>query len=209
MRYHILRFDIWLCLALSFLVSLGTVKIVEGILPKKYEDYVQEHIVEDGNIGGKAGEDVYRAQNVEDLLNNETFTIISPGIEYCNKGAGYYDNFYMYSVTLPSGERIADSMYSGDSILPVGRIVYEDLTSNEYFINQIEYSEELSRKDFYIDMIGNGGKLSKEDYTETPILITQLLTIFIMFPIFHTIGSKLGIFPTFFSFKKKKEAEWK
>ena len=162
MRYHILRFDIWLCLALSFLVSLGTVKIVEGILPKKYEDYVQEHIVEDGNIGGKAGEDVYRAQNVEDLLNNETFTIISPGIEYCNKGAGYYDNFYMYSVTLPSGERIAacinmdsvqhtgDSMYSGDSILPVGRIVYEDLTSNEYFINQIEYSEELSRKDFIL-----------------------------------------------------------
>ena len=92
----------------------------------------------------------------------------------------------MYSVTLPSGERIAacinmdsvqhtgDSMYSGDSIMPVGRIVYEDLTSNEYFINQIEYSEELSRKDFYIDMIGNGGKLSKEDYTETPILITPV-----------------------------------
>lgn len=220
MRYHHLRFDIWFCLLLSFLLSMGTVKIVELFLPDAYESYVEEHTVLDGDIGGKAGEDVFRVTSVKDVLEHDTFTIISPGIEYRNRGAGYFDGKYMYAVKLPSGERVAalinmesvqntgESIYSGDSILPVGKVIYQDLTTSENFLMQIEHSEPLDRKDFYIDMIGNGGKLSKEDYTSVPKLTIQIATIIISFPIFHMIGSKIGIFPYFFAPRHKKKSEW-
>ena len=219
MRYHILRFDIWLCLLISVLLSMIPAKILESTLPKSYENYVEEHEVTDGEIGGVAGEDVFRAQNVEDLLSHDTFTIVSPGIQYRNKGAGYYSNFYMYAVTLPSGERVAarvngdkvqttgESIYSGDSILPVGKVVYEDLTQDTYFLNQIEYKEELTRKDFYIDMVGEGGVINQEDYTELPIMFAQLITVFVAFPILHYLGSKFGLFPYFFPPREKKKKE--
>ncbi len=221
MRRYYLRFDIWLCLLLGVLISFIPVKILEHTLPQSYDSYVDEHKVEDGEIGGIADESVYEAQSVEDLLSNDTFTIVSPGIQYRNRGAGYHNNHYMYAVTLPSGERVAavinmdsvkkkgDDIYTGDSVLPVGKIVYENLAEDEYFINQIEYSEKLSRTDFYIDMLGNGGKVSQEDYKELPIMMAQILSVIISFPIFHMIGSKLGIFPYFFAPKKKEESKWK
>jgi len=194
--------------------------MLETVLPKQYEDYSEEHKVADGDIGGVAGEDVVRAESIDDLLSNDTFTVVSPGIEYRNKGAGYYGSYYMQALTLPSGEKVAaiineesvqrsgDSIYSGDSILPVGHIVYEDLTQSETFLKQIEYKEKLSRTDFYIDMIGNGGKLSQEDYSEVPTMMAQIITVIIAFPILHMLGAKFGIFPYFFPPKNKKESEW-
>lgn len=221
MRYHYLRFDIWLCLLISVLISFIPVKIMEGILPKAYESYEEEHTVAAGQIGGTADETIYRAQNVEDLLSHDTFTVISPGIEYRNRGGGYYDGDYMHSLILPSGERVAarinedavqrpeESIYRGDTTLPVGRIVYEDLTQNPTFIHQIEYTEPLTRKDFYVDMLGGAAKLSKEDYTQMPIMLAQIITVVIAFPILHAIGAKIGIFPYFIAPKKKQESEWK
>lgn len=220
MRYHYLRFDIWLCLAISVLLSFIPVKILEVTLPKSYENYVEEHTVDAGQIGGVAGEEVFRAQSVEDLLAHDTFTVVSPGVEYMNKGGGYYGSYYMHALTLPSGEKIAaiinsdsiqrmgESIYSGDSILPVGKIVYEDLTQNETFIHQIEFKEKLTRTDLYIDMMGNGGKLSEEDYSEVPTMMAQIITVVIAFPILHMLGAKIGIFPYFFPPKNKKESEW-
>lgn len=220
MRYHYLRFDIWLCLLIGFLISFIPVKIAENVLPKKYESYVEEHTVADGEIGGIASESVYKAQNVEDLLSYDTFTVVSPGIEYCNRGAGYHGSYYMYALTLPSGERVAaiinsdsvqrtgETIYDGDTILPVGHIVYEDLTKDTSFITQIEHSEKLSRTDFYVDMLGKGGKVSQEDYTEAPVMMIQIITIIVAFAIFHSIGAKLGIFPYFFPPKQKKKSEW-
>lgn len=204
----------------KFLISLIPMKIAENVIPKQYENYSQEHTVQEGDIGGIAGESVFRAQNIEDLLSHDTFTIVSPGIEYRNRGAGYYNNSYMYAVKLPSGEIIAarinmesvkrtgEDIYSGDSILPVGKIVYEDLNSSETFISQIEYKEKLSRKDFYIDMLGNGGKVSEENYTENSNTVIQIVTIIIAFPILHALGARIGIFPYFWAPKKKEKSEW-
>ncbi len=220
MRYTNLRFDIWLCLLLSVLISIIPVKIAENILPQKYETYVEEHTVDDGDIGGIADESIYRAQNVEDLLTHDTFTVISPGIEYRNRGGGYYGGNYMNALVLPSGEIIAarinmdsvqssgDSIYSGESTMPVGKVVYEDLTTNETFLNQIEYKEKLSRTDFYIDMLGNGGKVSEENYSETSIMMIQIITVIIAFPILHSLGAKIGIFPYFWAPKNKQKSEW-
>lgn len=211
MKYHVLRFDVWLCLLISVLLAFGAGKLAEGLLQQKYEEHKQEHKVDVGQIGGKADESVFRAQNVDDLLANDTFTIVSKGIKYMNEGAGYYKNFYIYAVTLPSGQRVAarvnqenvthtgDSIYSGDSILPVGRIIKEDLTKEEYFMDQIEYSKPLDRTDFYIDMVGEAEIQSEESFIEAPIILIQLLVIAIVFPITHALGSKIGIFPYFFN----------
>lgn len=220
LRYHNLRFDIWLCLLLAFLLSNVPVKITEKIYNNKYSSYTEEHEVEENAVGGVASSSIFQAQSVEDLLSHDTFTIVSPGIKYRNEGAGFYNNSYMYAVTLPSNERVAalinmdsvvttgESIYSGDSILPVGKIVYEDLTTSETFLNQIEHSQKLSRYDFYIDMMGNGGKLSQDDYVSMPTMIVQIVSLVLFFVLIHMLGSKIGIFPYFFPPKEKKKSEW-
>ncbi|MCI8916841.1 MAG: hypothetical protein HFF26_09295 [Oscillospiraceae bacterium] len=220
MRYTRMRFDIWLCLLLAFGVSLGTVKLTQLIVPSLYEQHVEDHTVADGDIGGKAGAEVFRAQSVDDLLSHDTFTILSDGIEYCNRGGGYYGNHYMNAVTLPSGELVAavinsDSVqtegdyFSGVNTLPVGRVVYENLEENESFLHQIEYSEPLSRRDFYIDMLGTGGKVAQVDYTQRWTGTVQVVTILVCFPLFHSLGAKLGLFPFFFTPRAKKGEERK
>lgn len=220
MRVHNLRYDIWICLALSFLLSLGIEKIVEKVTVGTYDNYVEEHTVEDGDIGGVADESIVRAESIDDLLNNEKFTIISEGIKYMNRGGGYHGNYYFHALTLPSGEIVAaiinqesvtktgETIYDGDSILPVGKIVYEDLTEDKTFLNQIEFKEPLTRTDIYIDMLGVGGKLNKEDYVESPKIISGVLTVIITFPLLHALGAKLGLFPYFFAPKNKKKSEW-
>lgn len=215
-RFRPLQFDIWLCLALSALICLLPTKILKEVLPRAYQSYAEKHAVPDGAIGGIADASVYRAQNAIDLQTHDTFTIVSPGIEYCNRGAGYHNNLYFYAVTLPSGERIAacinmdavqnsaDSIYSGEATLPIGRIVYEDLSADTYFLEQIEHREALTSRDFYIDMLGSGGKYSEKDFSDPIIMLVQIVIAGICFPLFHALGSKLGIFPYFFTPKNKQ-----
>lgn len=219
MRVHLLKFDMWLCLLLSFLIASGVGKVTTNTLENKYEEHKSEHQVEAGEIGGKATDDIFRAQNIEDLLSHDTFTVISPGIEYKNKGAGFYKNFYMHALTLPSGEKVAarinsesvistGDVYTKDSILPVGKIIKEDLTLEKTFLEQIEYKEPLDRKDFYIDMVGDSAIKSEADFVKGPALLIELLVIVFLFPIFHMIGSKLGIFPSIIPPKKLQQNEW-
>ena len=220
MRYTRMRFDIWLTLLIAFGISLGTTKLTQLIIPSLYEQHVEDHTVADGDIGGKAGAEVFRARSVDDLLSHDTFTILSDGIEYCNRGGGYYGNHYMNAVTLPSGELVAavinsDSVqsegdyFSGVNTLPVGRVVFEDLESSESFLRQIEHSEPLSRHDFYIDMLGTGGKVQEVDYVERWTGTVQAVTILVCFPLIHSLGAKLGIFPYFFPPRPKKGEEQK
>ena len=216
MRRRILPIDAYICLALSVLVSLGTGYIAGRVAEIVYAQEVEKHQAVVGEIGGPADETVFRAQSVDDLLSHDTFTIVSHGIHYRNEGAGFYRNYYLYSVELPNGERVAarvndesvqstgDSYYSGDSILPLGQVVWEDLTQDEMFLNQIESHDPLTRRDFYVDMVGNTGILAADLALETPKTMTEVLTVFICFPIFHAIGSKLGIFPPYFAPRKKK-----
>ncbi len=219
MRCHHLRFDIWLCLLFALFVSIFPAGLAERIMKERYKNYAEEHTAAEGEIGGIAGEDIFRAQSVEDLETHEKFTVLSPGIEYRNLGAGYYKNYYLYALTLPSGERVAAAInmenvqtdgdyYTGEATLPVGQIIREDLTAEQEFISQIEYSEPLSRKDFYVDMMGNGQKASQEDYALPAIMLVRVITVLIFFPLFHALGAKFGVFPPFWVSKKKKPSEW-
>lgn len=222
-RRYILRYDIWICLALAFLASLGVEALVKSNREATYEDHKAEHIVESGEIGGPATAETFRAESVKDLETHDTFTVISPGIEYRNRGAGYYNGMYLYALTLPSGEIVAarintenvakvnpeDSYYTGDTILPVGRIIQADLEDHETFLHQIEFKEPLSRHDFYIDMVGGSAISSEEDFIEAPALFAQILTIVTVFAILHLIGSKIGLFPAFFTKKNPEpKSDW-
>lgn len=220
MRRRYLSFDAWLCLALSMLLALGTGKAAEMIAEPLYQRHLEAHEPVDGEIGGPADEKTFQAQTVEDLLLHDTFTVMSHGIQYRNRGAGYYDGKYLQALTLPSGELVAawineesvqqingSDYYTSDKRLPLGRVVYEDLTAEESFLHQIEYTEPLSRRDFYVDMVGDTAVLSEEYALETPKLMVQLATVAVAFPLLHMLGSKLGLFEAYFSFKKKK-SEW-
>lgn len=206
--------DAFLCLLLSMIVALGTGKIAETIAERVYAHEIESHRAVDGEIGGMADDTVFRAQCIDDLLSHDTFTVESYGIQYMNEGAGYHDGCYMYSLRLPSGERVAawintdsvrhsgDSIFSGESILPVGRIVWENMSQDENFLSQIEHGEKLTRKDFYVDMVGDTAVLNEEQALETPKVVTQVLTVFVCVPIFHALGAKIGLFPPYFTSKR-------
>lgn len=224
MRYVPLRFDIWLTLLLAFVISLGTVKIVELFLPGMYEDHVEKNTIPENEVGGPAGEDVFRAQSVADLLSHDTFTVVSPGIKYYDNGSAMYQGRVAEALTLPSGElvmaiinnqniqRLGEDYFSGDHVLPVGRVVFEDLTADETFMEQIQYRDTvLSRTDFYVDMCGPGGIVSQEDYDQRYTGTVQVITILVCFPFLHSLGAKLGIFPFFFAPRPKEgepKSEW-
>lgn len=220
MRRRYLSFDAWLCLALSALIALGTGKVAETAAKAVYEKTVEAHAPVDGEIGGRAEEETFQAQSVNDLLSHDTFTVVSPGIEYRNRGAGYYGGCYFQALTLPSGELVAawineesvqmidgDDYFTTDKRLPLGRVVWEDLSSNQTFLDQIQHSEPLSRTDFYVDMVGDTAVLAEDQAVDTPKIMVQVLTVCIFFPIFHALGSKIGLWTPYFSFRKK-ESEW-
>lgn len=224
-RRYILRFDIWFCLLVGFLVSLGVEKVATNVLQGQYEQHKAKHVVSTGEIGGIATDETFRAQSITDLENHDTFTVISPGIEYRNRGAGYYNGMYLYALTLPSGEIVAarintdsvtkvdgsNDVFGGESILPVGQIVKADLEDHATFLSQIEFKEPLDRHDFYVDMVGNAAIASEESFIEAPVVLLQLATICAVFALTHYLGSKIGIFPAFYTHKKsaeEKKSDW-
>lgn len=219
MRRRVLPFDVWLCLLLAALAAWGTGALAEQLAQKAYEKEVAAHAPVAGQIGGPAGESAFHAQSVSDLLTHDTFTVPSHGIEYRNRGAGYYDGKYFQALTLPSGELVAawineesvqlidgTDYFTSNKRLPLGRVVFEDLSQNQTFLDQIQFREPLSRTDFYVDMVGETAVLAEDQAIEIPKLVTQILTVIILFPILHAIGSKLGLFPAYFA--KKKKVEW-
>lgn len=220
MRRRVLSFDAWLCLALAVLVAMGTGAAAQKLAQKHYAAQVETHKPVDGQIGGRAEEGAFRAQSIDDLLSHDTFTVVSPGIQYRNRGAGYYGGRYFQALTLPSGELVAawingesvqstgEDIFSGDNILPLGQVVWEDLTGNHTFLDQIQFKEPLSRTDFYVDMVGDTAVLAEEQAVEGPTILVQVLTVAVLFPLLHMLGSKLGIWEAYFVFRKKKPSEW-
>lgn len=217
LRLHRLRFDIWLCLLLAYLVSLGTGAAASALSAATYDDYAADHVAVEGEPGSLAGEDVPRAQSVEDLLELDTFTILSEGIAYRNEGAGFYQGRYLYNLALPSGERVAaqinlenvqtgEDYYSGKVILPLGRVVWADLEEDSAFLEQITTAYPLDRTDFYVDMTGNTARYSQEARTENHVLVVQGITILVCFPLFHALGSHFGLFPAFFPSRRREGA---
>lgn len=219
MRIYRMRIDVLICMGLAFLLSLGTGKLAYMAASLTYDSYVAAHTVAPGEIGGAAGEEVFRAQDVEGLLSHDKFTVISQGIEYRNRGGGYYESRYFNMLTLPSGETVAacinndgiqyeGEFYTAEKTLPVGKLVWVDLEGDATFLNQIQHSKPLSRTDFYIDMMGNGGAINLESYCGGPKALVQIITVILGFPLLHALGARIGLFPYFFLPKRLRQQEW-
>ena len=215
-----LPYDAAICLCLAALIAWGVGILTGKVAESSWERQKEELAPQSGEVGGIAGKEVFRVETVEDMLSHDTFTIECPYHNFYNDGTGYYKNLGLAVLTLPSGERVAaqfnqesmqyigqDPLYGGgDMILPVGRVVYEDLTSNELFLNQIEHGGALSRRDFYVDMAGTAVLTRKTDTMDTAKTLAQIITVMILYPIFHTLGSKLGLWNPYF--RKRNQSEW-
>ena len=68
MRLHRLRFDIWLCLLVAYLVSLGTGAAASALSAATYDGYAEVHSAAPGQAGSPAGPEVPRAQSIAELL---------------------------------------------------------------------------------------------------------------------------------------------
>ena len=137
MRLHRLRFDIWFCLLVAYLVSLGTGAAASALSAATYDGYAEVHSAAPGQAGSPAGPEVPRAQSIAELLELDTFTVLSQGIAYRNEGAGYFEGSYLYNLaslrgtvaarihteSVQDGEKFA----SGEVVLPVGRVIWADL----------------------------------------------------------------------------------
>ena len=209
MRLHRLRFDIWFCLLVAYLVSLGTGAAASALSAATYDGYAEVHSAAPGQAGSPAGPEVPRAQSIAELLELDTFTVLSQGIAYRNEGAGYFEGSYLYNLSLPSGERVAARIHtesvqdgekfaSGEVVLPVGRVIWADLEEDPAFLEQITSGYPLDRTDFYVDMAGEAVRYSQEERTENHVIVVQLVTVLVCFPLLHALGSRSGIFPAFF-----------
>ena len=216
MRIYKIRFDVLLCIVLSSLVVLGISKILPVFYSMLYQRYTQTHMVSDGDIGGKAGDDVYRVENVEELFSHNTFTVQVEYGSLLTADTDYFGDIYLMNLELPSGERVAACInsdavqqnYEEDYfIMPVGKVVEADLSKDVEFINGIERSDALSRTDFYLDMNGNSGSglVSVEGYDEQYTIYIKAIAAVLCFMAFHIAGCKAGIFPSLSPGKKKRE----
>lgn len=213
-RYH-LRFDIWFSLLMAFLAAKGVEWCLsQFVVDSAYESYYEKTVIADGEIGGRAGEEVFRAQSVEDMQSHETFTIVVDGIKYYNEGGAFGVDGYWNIIPMPSGERIAarlnndaiqhtgESIYQGDSILPLGRLVEEPLDDT---LAETLKMFDITRTDLYIDMKGAGGPITKDSFAENSTAAVQMIIGIAVFAAVHTLGSRFEIFPAFFHFRRKRE----
>ena len=212
MRTHILPVDAAICLGIAALISIPVGHFTNTLISDSFDTKKEALAPEAGNIGGLATDDVFRAESVDDMLSHDTFTVECLYRDAYGSANGYHDGMSLNRLTLSSGESVAyrantenvvhtggDSFSSDTIVLPVGKVVYEDLSKDTAFLSQIEYREPLSRTDFYVDMAGSAFMESKDQTVNVSSLWAQIITVVILYPIFHAIGSKIGLWESYFT----------
>jgi len=108
----------------------------------------------------------------------------------------------IHTESVQDGENFA----SGQVVLPVGRVIWADLEEDPAFLEQITSGYPLDRTDFYVDMAGEAVRYSQEERTENHVIVVQLVTVLVCFPLLHALGSRSGIFPAFFPSVRREKA---
>lgn len=103
MRIYRIRNDVLICFIVAYLVTWGAGSLTERVAAQMYENYVESNRVADGEIGGKAGEEVFRVQSVEDILSHDRFTMVADINMVRVLAGGYFGRTYLRQFTAAFG----------------------------------------------------------------------------------------------------------
>lgn len=197
---------------ISALIAVLVAHMVPGMVNSYYDKVEGQHV---NDVGLKATDETVKANSIDDILNNDTFSIVvSDPDEYKFDGSAYWedeDPSEIYNVKLISGERVAVRMQAeylkktGDGyLLNIGKIKKFDLTSEPEILDELQEEYALDRTDFYIDLrtnIEEGSKYSEATRQKMIDLVQPSTAIFvcaILWILLHVITVKIGIAPKLF-----------
>ena len=197
---------------ISALIAVLVAHMVPGMVNSYYDKVEGQHV---NDVGLKATDETVQANSIDDILNNDTFSIVvSDPDEYKFDGSAYWedeDPSEIYNVKLISGERVAVRMQAeylkktGDGyLLNIGKIKKFDLTSEPEILDELQEEYALDRTDFYIDLrtnIEEGSKYSEATRQKMIDLVQPFTAIFvcaILWILLHVITVKIGIAPKLF-----------
>ena len=197
---------------ISALIAVLVAHMVPGMVNSYYDKVEGQHV---NDVGLKATDETVKANSIDDILNNDTFSIVvSDPDEYKFDGSAYWedeDPSEIYNVKLTSGERVAVRMQAeylkktGDGyLLNIGKIKKFDLTAEPEILDELQEEYALDRTDFYIDLrtdIEEGSKYSEATRQKMIDLVQSFTAIFvcaILWILLHVITVKIGIAPKLF-----------
>ena len=197
---------------ISALIAVMVAHMVPGMVNSYYDKVEGQHV---NDVGLKATDETVKANSIDDILNNDTFSIVvSDPDEYKFDGSAYWedeDPSEIYNVKLASGERVAVRMQAeylkktGDGyLLNIGKIKKFDLTAEPEILDELQEEYALDRTDFYIDLrtnIEEGSKYSEATRQKMIDLVQPFTAIFvcaILWILLHVITVKIGIAPKLF-----------
>ena len=199
--------DLAIEFVISALIAILVARAVPGIVNSYYDNVESEQV---NDVGWEANDQTVPANSIEDILNNDTFSIVvSDPDEYKFDGSAYWkdeDPSEIYNVKLASGERVAVRMQAeylkktGDGyLLNIGKIKKFDLTAEPEILDELQEEYALDRTDFYVDLrtdIEEGSKYSEATRQKMIDLIQPFTAIFvcaILWILLHVITVKSGI----------------
>lgn len=197
---------------ISALIAVLVAHMVPGMVNSYYDKVEGQHV---NDVGLKATDETVKANSIDDILNNDTFSIVvSDPDEYKFDGSAYWedeDPSEIYNVKLISGERVAVRMQAeylkktGDGyLLNIGKIKKFDLTAEPEILDELQEEYALDRTDFYIDLrtnIEEGSKYSEATRQKMIDLVQPFTAIFVcaaLWILLHVITVKIGIAPKLF-----------
>ena len=197
---------------ISALIAVLVAHMVPGMVNSYYDKVEGQHV---NDVGLKATDETVKANSIDDILNNDTFSIVvSDPDEYKFDGSAYWedeDPSEIYNVKLTSGERVAVRMQAeylkktGDGyLLNIGKIKKFDLTAEPEILDELQEEYALDRTDFYIDLrtnIEEGSKYSEATRQKMIDLVQPFTAIFVcaaLWILLHVITVKIGIAPKLF-----------
>ena len=197
---------------ISALIAVLVAHMVPGMVNSYYDKVEGQHV---NDVGLKATDETVKANSIDDILNNDTFSIVvSDPDEYKFDGSAYWedeDPSEIYNVKLTSGERVAVRMQAeylkktGDGyLLNIGKIKKFDLTAEPEILDELQEEYALDRTDFYVDLrtnIEEGSKYSEATRQKMIDLVQSFTAIFvcaILWILLHVITVKIGIAPKLF-----------
>lgn len=205
--------DVAIEFVIAFAISVGLSTLVPGIVSRYYGNVAQEHA---SDVGNEATDDTVIARSIDDILNNETFSIIVSSEEsYKFDGSAYFedeDPCEIYNVALESGERVAVRIYTehlkdlgdGTYLLNIGKVNEFDLTTEQSLLDELQEEYSLDRTDFYVDLRTNVTEARKYSSGTIETITSTVKNFVIVFVgiffwiLLHVIAVKIGIAPALF-----------